>query len=668
MKTPPPSGVTLVVLSLVLTAAGCATAPPLAGPGPSEGWRVSAPGGGITIRLALTELERASGKRLHYQVERIAAGAATVVMPWSPLGIRRSDQVFDTGLTFVRESDDKVVEDYELPHGKRRHYHNEGIQKTLEFRNPSGARLNVVFRVFNDGFGFRYHFPETSNQQVAVEEELTGFRFPADATATLSRHVPAWRDDIVAYESLWELDKPVGTPALTPRGWSFPALFASADKQHHILITESGLDETYGGTHLRAEATGGLYRIALPFPEEAKGLGVAHPVSTLPWTTPWRVVILGDLATIVQSSLVTDLAAPSVIADTSWVHAGRSSWSWWSENDSPSYVERINPFVDFAHDMGWEYSLVDAGWNKMLNGKWQDVVTHARPLKVGVWLWYNSGGPHSDWYGALPRDLMHLPDVRRAELKKIAAAGVRGIKVDFFNSDKQHVIKLYLDTLRDAAAEKLMVVFHGATLPRGWQRTYPNLMAHEAVLGAEAYRFNSGYAATAPSHNVVQVFTRNVVGSMDYTPVTFMQQKYRRVTSDAHELALAIAFESGVQHLADAPHRYRALPPAAIELLKVLPAAWDETRMLAGAVGDFVVIARRSGRDWFVAGLNGKAEPRSVSLPLQFLGPGEYATSFIGDGATGQRFSEALGVHSAKDTHVATMAPNGGFSLRLMAR
>jgi hypothetical protein len=326
------------------------------------------------------------------------------------------------------------------------------------------------------------------------------------------------------------------------------------------------------------------------------------------------------------------------------------SWSWWSDNDSPGDLSKLRAYVDLAHEFGWEYSLVDANWTVHSEEEMRSLVRYAGDRNVRLFLWYNSGGPHNR-VTEQPRDRMHEPGVRRAEMAKIAQWGVAGIKVDFFHSDKQAGIALYLDILADAADHRLMVNFHGCTIPRGWTRTWPHLMTMEGVRGAETYIFDGGFPAVAPRHNTVLPFTRNAIGPMDYTPVTFSDNRYPHRTTAGHELALSVVFESGLLHLADSAASYRSVPPAVAHVLARVPAAWDETRCPAGEPGSHVVVARRAGRDWYVAGINGRPEPVTVDLDLTALAGEGTSWLTVGDDLTATYGTSGL----------LTMAPYGGF-------
>jgi alpha-glucosidase len=463
------------------------------------------------------------------------------------------------------------------------------------------------------------------------------------------------------------VEHPAGTASPLAGGWDFPALFKTGGGRAWALVTESAVDDRFAASHLDGAAPGGAYRVRLPDPAEGEGVGAAEPSSPLPWTLPWRVVIAGATpARIFESTLVDDLAPPAVLSDASWVKPGRASWSWWSDDDSPKSESALDAFTDFGAAMGWEYSLIDANWNLMDPVALDRIRAHAREKGVGLLLWYNSGGPHNV-VTEQPRDRMHDRNVRRKEFATLRDWGIKGVKIDFWQSDKQDRIQQYLDTLRDAADFQLMVDFHGCTLPRGWERTFPHLMSMEAVPGAEQYKFNPKYPAAAAWHNTVLAFTRNVVGSMDYTPVTFSDSKYPHLTTSGHELALSVVFESGIQHYADSVKAYQALPADAIAFLKMLPAAWDDSRLLAGEPGTLVVVARRKGSDWYIGGISGTETPQTVTVDLSALGTTAGRVSTITDGA-GPRDLLIGGLvkgTSGEGKLTVTLLPRGGFVARV---
>jgi hypothetical protein len=428
-----------------------------------------------------------------------------------------------------------------------------------------------------------------------------------------------------------------------------------------MLISEAGLDETYCATHLEDMEGNGRYTIRFPEAEEVTSDAAPEPISKLPWTTPWRVIIIGpSLSTIISSNLITAVCSPSTIKDTSWIKPGRSSWSWWSQGSSPRDFNVQKSYVDFNARMGWEYVLIDAGWPLMANGNMEDLVDYANSKDVGIVLWYHSGmGRENDTLSTA--NLMAFSEPRRAELAKIKSWGVKGIKVDFFDSDKQPVIKRYLDILKDAADFQIMVNCHGSTLPRGWERTYPHLVSMESVKGAEGYG-RQEFCDRAPVHNTILPFTRNAVGSMDYTPVTFTNKREAiRQTTAGHELALSVVFESGVAHFADRMESYESLPDAPKNFLKHVPTTWDETQYVSGVPGEYVILARRSGQSWYIAGINGLGVAKEVSFSLPHnVTKSPASLNVITDGTTPGSF-QTLSVKRINGKFTLALQPRGGF-------
>jgi alpha-glucosidase len=466
-----------------------------------------------------------------------------------------------------------------------------------------------------------------------------------------------------AYETLYANALPIGSrvPFNLGTGWAFPSLFKVND--HWLLLSEADLDEYYFGAHLGSKPEGLEYTLAMPQADEALGYGNAQPSSSLPWIVPWRVLIIGkSLGTIVESTLIESLSRKNQLEDTNWIKSGRASWSWWSDHDSSRSFEKLKTFIDLAAAMGWEYSLVDANWNVMEGGTLEELAAYAQSKGVRLFVWYNSGGSHNE-VTEQPRDLMLEQETRHKEFAKLQALGIKGVKVDFFQSDKQDIIKLYLDILKDAADFELMVNVHGSTLPRGWSRTYPNLMSMEAVRGAEAYTFDNTYANSAPSQNTLLPFTRNVVGPMDYTPVTFTDELNPHETSNSHELALSIIFESGIVHLADSVEAYQGLADDVKNFLRDVPSSWDETKYLAGEPGKFVVLARRSGSSWYVGGISGDEETRELTLDLSFL-KGDYTMTLFQEGDNPRSFREDSSPITSTDSLTVTLRPKGGFVIQ----
>ncbi len=548
------------------------------------------------------------------------------------------------------------TEEYDMLIGKRRQ-HEASYQEKAYTVIQQNDSLTLRFRVFNDGLGFRYVWSGATGQAYTIQDEMTAFNLPTDGQKWLQAYDSVWMY-APAYETFYQDELPIGEPApANKNGWSFPALFHTADAW--VLLTEAALDGTYVGMHLNDNPADGQYRVRFPEPNEAFDSLHTRPEITLPWSSPWRVIHLSDsLGDITTSELVHHLAESSTVSNTDWIKPGKASWSWWYYSDSPQDYNQLTPYVDFAAEMGWKYSLVDANWNRMKNGDLAKLAAYAKDKDVRLLVWYNSGGPRNV-VTEEPRDQMHTAEARREAFAMLRELGVAGVKIDFFQSDKQPIIRQYIDILNDAAEYELLVNFHGCTLPRGWSRTYPHLLAMEAVFGAEAYKFAERYPDYAPTQNTILPFTRNVVGPMDFTPVTLSNSTYPALTTPAHELALPVVFESGLLHLADRPEAYRALRPEAIQYLKDVPVGWDETRLVDGYPGDYVILARRSGDTWYLAGIHQAETDKTYEVALDFLPEGTHTLSLLEDEADELAFREET---VARDQPLSvTLAPYGGF-------
>jgi hypothetical protein len=629
--------------------------------GNTEQWAITSPDGMITGQILMD-----SEGQLSYSLHHQGQGRQAEIIRPSPLGIIREDQEFIRLKLVGSMETGPLGENYTMATGKRKDLSTRYNELTLEFENEYGYRLDMVFRAYDEGFAFKYVFPGTSPDTLTVLRELTAFAMP-DGNAWLQPY-----DSITAYSPAYERNYegplPVGTPAPGEEGWCFPALFEV--NGYWALLTESNLQHNFYGSHLKQTGDPSTYAVVPPEEEEAFGYGHAVAVSTLPWDMPWRVVITGVHAgEILESNLVTHLAKPSILEDDSWVRPGRASWGWWSgylaerSTDTP---EKLRDFIDLAQEMQWEYSLVDAGWNTRRGLDIKELAAYAKERNVKLLLWYNSGGPLNR-VNAGPRDRMYDRDIRREEMRWMQELGISGVKIDFFSSDKQDVIRLYLDILEDAADFELTVNFHGATIPRGWHRTYPHLVSLESVKGSEGYIYHGDFEQYGPVHTSILPFTRNVIGPMDYTPVALSTSNVPHRTSFSYEVALAVAFESGIQHFADHARVFRGLPEGVKTLLSTVPAAWDDTRYLSGYPGQDLVMARRKGEHWFLAGINPEDKPKTLEVDFGFLEPGRsYEATFITDGADNTRFQTTNKTITAESREQVEVLPVGGFSARLV--
>jgi hypothetical protein len=452
----------------------------------------------------------------------------------------------------------------------------------------------------------------------------------------------------------------------TQQSWCYPALFNLPDNNCWYLIHEADVNRGYCGSKLSNTVDKSLYKITFPDPKDGNGQGESAPTIALPWKSPWRIIILGSLSDIVESTLTEDVCPPSVIKNTDWIKPGLVSWNYWSSNHGTKDYKIVCDFADLAASMDWPYTLLDWEWDAMSNGgNLDDAVKYILSKGVKPLLWYNSGGKHTG-VTATPRDRMLTHESRVEEFTKLKKMGVAGVKIDFFESEKQDMIKYYLDILDDAAKFEMMVYFHGCIVPRGWDRTYPNLMTQEGVRGAEWYNNGPEFTTTAPEHNTILPFTRNVVGPMDYTPVTFTDSQNPHITSYGHELALSVVFESGFQHLADRPSGYYDLPDAARTFLKEVPNAWDNTKLLDGYPGRDIIIARQKGDSWYIGGLNSERFEKTKILKFDFLPDGvKYKLTLISDGKHDKEFAtQYIAVDKSSSVNVKLLR-RGGFVAKL---
>lgn len=612
----------------------------------SDFWSLASPDGQCFISVSLGH-----DGSLNYQVSR----AGKIVIQKSPLGLRRDDQDFERSLVLHHAGKmEKQREKYELFAGPRPQVDHVINHRRLTFRNANQAPIEIELAAGDEGVAFRYRFPQSSSAVRIAESEQSGFTLPPNARGWMQPYHAAG-PYTPAYEDFYFHVSP-GDPPPDSRaqavGWAFPALFNVPDAAAWVLITEAGTDESFCACHLNADCSGGVYRIAFPLADETtKGYTNKfgpEPRYTLPWTLPWRVMVLGKSAgDIATSTLVTDLSAPSRIADPSWIKPGRASWAWWSYPNGPATEKRVNDFTDFAAKMGWEYTLFDAGWWKP---GLKPIASYALSKGVMPLAWSFA----SDFYDAKRR---------AAKLDEMAEAGVRGVKVDFWCSDRQEAIAAQQGLMRAAAARHLVVNLHGCTIPRGWQRTWPNLLATEAVLGDESYFFEPRYTQKAAELNTVLPFTRNAVGPMDLTPVAGSPKKFARTTTAAHELAAAIIFTSGIIHYADKPEFFESLPPEALQIFRDAPARWDETKCLVGEPGQVAIFARRSGKSWFIAGINGTDKAFPVNLDLSAFEKFRHRLMVAEGGNANMQVNVAPLENSDEWKH--EIPPRGGFILRL---
>jgi len=508
----------------------------------------------------------------------------------------------------------KVVDDYIMLTGKRSHCTNSATERTYTYDNPEGESLKVIVRLYNDGFALRY----VTEEGVTVVEDKTSY--------SIADGVNRW---ITPYDYGNEQPFPHSTNGGPVKArawyrpgvgeWGYPAL-VEPQEGVFALLAEADLRRGDSGSRLDNAADPEVYQVKLLGPAVFNG-----------GMSPWRCAIIGKLSDIVESTLITELSTPSQVADTDWIKPGVSSWIYWAYNHGSKDFNIIKDYIDLAVEMEWPYCLVDWEWPQMENGDINDVLAYAKERNIKINLWYNSG---TSWVGESapqPQDRLNTAENREEEMAWLENLGASGIKVDFFSAAAADMVNYYIDILEDAAKHHLTIDFHGCTIPNGWQRTWPNMMSMEGIYGAEWYNNGPFFTGDASWHNATVPYTRNVIGPMDYTPGSFTDSQFSHITTNTHELALPVLFESGLQHMADRPAGYAELPEQAREVYKTLPAVWDDTKLLAGYPGESAVIARRSGSKWYIAGINGKTEPVDLTFSLERLGLNDWSSILFTD-------------------------------------
>ena len=584
----------------------------------------------------------------------------------SQLGLELEGIDFSDGLKLLSISEiNSVNEEYTLIHGKQKDHQYIANEKVFTFVNEEDQKIDITFRLSDNGVAFRYSIPKWTGSSAILNDEHTSFRFPETAKAwmqPMSDPKTGWERTNPSYEEEYSMNIAVGTPSPIASGWVYPALFQVDDTW--VLISETGVKANNTGSRLAADSPGGNYKIAYPSDQEGIFEGEVLSKVGAEWEGPWRIIAVGNLKNIVESTLGTDLADPEKIKNTAFVIPGAASWSWALGKDDSIIEEVQRSYIDYASNMNWEYSLIDVNWDVNIGyDRIEELVKYAAEKNVGLWLWYNSAG---DWNTApyTPRNALLKSDDRKKEFKRISDMGIKGVKIDFFGGDGQSVMKYYHDILSDAAEAKLMVNFHGSTLPRGWHRTYPNLMTAEAVKGFEMISFDQAFADRAPRHMTMLPFTRNVYDPMDFTPMVLDSiPDIERRSTHAFELALSILYYSGVQHFAESPEGMQKQPREVINFLQNLPSSWEEIKFIEGYPGEYVVLARRSGSEWYLAGINGSDQEKLLNIDLTPFQKNGNTLKIIQDSPDNQVFEiQNLSTSSTVDVKVGS---HSGFIIHI---
>ena len=546
----------------------------------------------------------------------------------SPLGLESTIGDFSTGLTFLSESKKQIEENYYLPNGKTSRIHYLANELTVSYLNKNKDTLQVLFRVSNNDIALAYRLASPKQTHCTIKRELTGFNFPAHTTTFITPQAPSgegWMKTKPSYEEEYTNEEPIGTPSKYRLGYTFPALFHLGNTGW-VLLSETGVTSRYAGTRLSEGNQEGLYTIAFPEKEENGGMGDNTVTSNLPLTTSWKTITVGEtLKPIVETTSAYNGMKPVYTASQPY-KPGRSTWSWILWQDESCNYKDQQIFIDLAAEMGYEYILIDALWDKQIGYEnMPSLIAYAQSKGVDVILWYNSNGAWNDAPQG-PKQRMDTAPARQKEMAWMKSLGVKGIKVDFFGGDKQTTMKLYEDILTDANQYGIFVVFHGTTLPRGWERIYPNHMGSEAALVSENLVFSQDFANKEAYTSTMLPFTRNAVSAMDFGPVFFNKRFSKqadkgtiRKTTDAFQLATSILYQSPVQHFGITPNNIQEQPEYVINFMKKIPPTWDETRFIDGYPGKYCVMARRFGSKWYIGATNASNSLQSYTLSLPWL-------------------------------------------------
>ena len=546
----------------------------------------------------------------------------------SPLGMNTNIGDFVKGMKLTGHAVTPIDTVYHQDRIKTSKVHYQANELICNFENSKGQKIDVVFRVSNHDVAFRYTLPRQDGKgSVTVTAEETGFRFPQQTTTFLCPQSDAmigWKRTKPSYEEEYKADAPMSDRSQYGHGYTFPCLFRIGD-DGWVLVSETGVDSRYCGSRLSDVSEGNLYTVAFPMAAENNGNGTSAPAFALPGATPWRTITVGEtLKPIVETTVIWDVVRP-LYETTHDYRFGRGTWSWilWQDG-SINYDDQVR-YIDFAAAMGYEYALIDNWWDTNIGrDRMEQFIKYARSKGVEVFLWYSSSGYWNDIEQS-PVNRMDNSIARKQEMRWLQSQGVKGIKVDFFG-DKQETLRLYEEILSDADDHGLMVIFHGCTLPRGWERMYPNYVGSEAVLASENLVFSQHFCDNEAFNATLHPFIRNAVGCMEFGGVFLNKRLNRsndggtiRRTTDIFQLATAVLFQNPIQNFALAPNNLTDAPQICHDFMKQVPTTWDETRFIDGYPGRYIVLARRHGNTWYIAAANATVEPLKLKLDLPML-------------------------------------------------
>jgi hypothetical protein len=562
----------------------------------------------------------------------------------SPLGLKTSLGDFSKKLKFISAQVNTIENSYDLDRAKVSHVVYKANELVSKFINEHQDTLFVYFRVSNRDVAYSYKLKSKAGRSnIKIFEEASGFNLPDYATTYITPQalpMTGWMETKPSYEEEYTLGGKLGIPSTYAVGYTFPALFKLGENGW-VLISETGVDGHYPGSRLSDATQDGVFTIQFPQEGENNSIGDTFAAMAMPATTPWRTITLGkSLKPIVESTVAFDLVEQKYKPTIDY-KMGRATWSWivWQDN-SINYGDQIE-YIDMASSLGFEYVLIDNWWDNNIGyQRMEKLVKYAQSKNVDVLLWYNSNGY---WNEApqTPQDKMNTSIARKKEMEWLQKIGVKGLKIDFFGGDKQTTMKLYEDILTDANDYGLGITFHGCTLPRGWQKMYPNYVTSEAVLASENLIFRQDALDKHALNSTLLPFTRNAVGAMDFAPVFLNQKMSReqkngtiRSTTDAFELATSILYFSPIQHFGLTPNNLNEQPDHVLDFIKEVPTVWDETIYIGGEPEDYCALARRKGDRWYVAVTNATKEQRKIELELPMLSAKELKHIYDNDDKT----------------------------------
>ena len=627
---------------------------------------VSSPDGKLQVSVS------DAGGRLYYNA---TLDGQQMLLP-SALGMKTSIGDFTRDMSIKNYEVRPKSYDYQMRGTKASAASYQANCLLMDIQTKDGMKMGIVFQVSNHDIAFRYTLPRQNvgrkeMKRVRIMSELSSFNFPDGTTTFISPQIgpeSGWEQTKPSYEEGYSADAPMDAASQYGHGYIFPALFHLPSGW--ALIAETGVGSNYCGSHLSDYQAGMGYTVAYPDKGENNGFGSDFAAIPLPGETPWRTITLGTtLKPIVETTISYDVVEPLYAPSTDY-QPGRYTWSWliWQDN-SINYDDQVK-FIDLAAAMGFEYCLVDNWWDTQIGrDRIPELSRYAQSKGVHLLLWYNSNGFANDAPQG-PRDCMNTAIAREREMKWMQSIGIKGIKVDFFGGDKQEVMRLYEDILSDANRYGLQVVFHGCTIPRGWEKMYPNYVASEAVLASENVFFNEGAAIKQPFDLTLHPFCRNATASMDWGGIIMNKylskdnkSRHSRKTTDIFEMASGIIMQTSVQCVAMQPNNLEELPQFEMDFLRSLPTTWDETRYVDGYPGKYVVLARRHGNDWYVAGLSAEKQPLSLTLDLPMFAPGQALQYYVDDKKTGEPTLTTLKIDKKGQAKVI-LQPNGGLILK----